>query len=141
MAMYSDDTFDGWLAEQLEEDAFRAEYEALRPGFEVARLRIQRGLTQAELARRAGTRQSSISRLESGGSEPSLSFLRRVVQALGGRVEVRVLPCEDAASVPTTPAARRQPARSSIVAEEPAAYPTHDTVDHVGRRSDVIAKE
>ena len=39
--------------------------------------------------------QSSIARLEGGKSEPSLSFLRRVVEALGARLEVRIIPQED----------------------------------------------
>ena len=33
-----------------------------------------------------GTKQPSIARLESGSDLPRLSFLRRVVEALGGRV-------------------------------------------------------
>ena len=53
-----------------------------------------RGLTQAELAQRVGTHQSSISRLESGEKEPSLSFLHRVVEALNGQVEVHIVPRE-----------------------------------------------
>lgn len=83
--------FDDWLAEEMQDEEFRAEYERLGPGFEVARLRMLRGLTQAELAQRVGTHQSSISRLESGEKEPSLSFLHRVVEALNGRVEVHVM--------------------------------------------------
>ena len=80
-----------WLAEQMEDPEFRAEYERLAPAFEVTKLRIKQGLTQKQLAQMIGTRQSSISRLESGRSEPSLSFLRRVVEALGGRLEVRIV--------------------------------------------------
>lgn len=82
--------FEDWLAEDMEDEAFRTEYERLGPGFEVARLRMMRGLTQQELAERVGTHQSSISRLESGEREPSLSFLRRVVDALNGHLEVRI---------------------------------------------------
>ena len=47
-----------------------------------ARLRIQRGLTQAQLAELVGTRQPSIARLENGNSFPSLSFLKRIADAL-----------------------------------------------------------
>jgi len=91
--------FDDWLAEEMQDKEFRAEYERLGPGFEVARLRMLRGLTQAELAQRVGTHQSSISRLESGEREPSLSFLRRVVEALDGRLKVHVVAEEKAVSV------------------------------------------
>jgi len=102
-------TDDDWLADQKEDEAFRAEYERLGPGFEVARLRMIRGLTQQELSERVGTHQSSISRLESGEQEPSLSFLRRIVSALDGHLEVRIQAREDAASVDEAEVAQAAP--------------------------------
>lgn len=48
------------------------------------RIELARGLkniTQHELARKIGTRQSSISRIESGSSLPSLSFLLKIAEA------------------------------------------------------------
>lgn len=83
--------FEEWLEEEMKDEEFRAEYERLGPGFEVAKLRMLRGLTQAELAERVGTHQSSISRLERGEGEPSLSFLRRVVTALDASVEIKIV--------------------------------------------------
>jgi len=94
-------TFADWLDEELQDAEFRAEYERLEPGFEVARLRTLRGLTQDELARRVGTHQSSISRLETGESEPSVSFLRRVVEAMDGRLEIQAVPREHSVMVET----------------------------------------
>jgi transcriptional regulator with XRE-family HTH domain len=82
--------FDDWLDEQMQDPAFRAAMEELEPAYQVARLRIVRGLTQKELAKLVGTRQSSISRLESGKAQPSISFLRRVIEALGGRLVIQV---------------------------------------------------
>ena len=84
-----------WLEERMEDPEFRAEYERQAPAFEVTKLRLKQGLTQKQLAQMIGTRQSSISRLESGRSEPSLSFLRRVVEALEGRLEVRIVPRDE----------------------------------------------
>jgi DNA-binding XRE family transcriptional regulator len=101
--------FDDWLADQMENEAFRIEYERLGPCFEAARLRMLRGLTQQELAEKVGTRQSSISRLESGDQEPSLSFLRRIVNALDGHLEVRIQAREDAATVDEAEAAQAAP--------------------------------
>jgi len=95
MSKQASNTFNEWLTERLKDDEFRAEYTRLKPAYDVARLRMERGLTQAELARLVGTRQSSISRLESGKSEPSLSFLRRVVDALGGRLEITIVAEEE----------------------------------------------
>ena len=52
--------------------------------------RTEAGLTQGQLARLIGTRQSVISRLEDADYEGhSLSMLRRVASALGKRLEVR----------------------------------------------------
>ncbi len=88
--------FEDWEAEQMRDPEFRAAAEELEPAYQVARLRIMRGLTQEELAEKVGTKQPSIARLESGKSEPSLSFLRRVVEALDGDLEVHIAPREAA---------------------------------------------
>jgi len=56
-------------------------------------LRKQAGVSQAELARRVGTTQSVISRLEDadyGGH--SLALLQRIAAALERRVEIRFVP-------------------------------------------------
>ncbi len=87
--------FEDWLQERMTNPKFRAEWEASEAAYQVARLRIQRGLTQEQVAALVGTKQSSIARLESGRTEPKLSFLQRVVEALGGRLEVRIVPPED----------------------------------------------
>lgn len=76
--------------ELLADPEVRQAYDDLEPAYQIARLRVQRGLTQAELAKLVGTKQSSIARLESGKSVPKLDFLRRVVAALGGRLTVRI---------------------------------------------------
>ena len=89
-------TFEEWEARKIQSPEFRAALEELEPAYQVARLRMLRGLTQAQLAELVNTSQPSIARLESGTSKPSLSFLQRVVSALGGRLEVRIRPQEEA---------------------------------------------
>lgn len=64
-----------WEKDKLQDPQFIAAARQLEPGYQVARLRIQRGLTQKQLAEMVGTRQPSIARLENGGSVPSISFL------------------------------------------------------------------
>ena len=95
MSPISKTRFEDWQAEQLKDPEFVAAVYDLEPGYQIARLRIQRGLTQAQLAEMVGTRQPSIARLENGNSIPSLSFLKRIADALNARIELRVIP-EDA---------------------------------------------
>jgi predicted transcriptional regulator len=82
------------LKEDLKNPKFRKEYEALEEEFEVAKqvidLRLKQGLSQKDLAHKVHTSQSCISRLESGTYQNlSLSFLRKVGQALGAEPQVR----------------------------------------------------
>ena len=44
--------------------------------------RLEKGLTQAELAKKVGTKQPSIARLESGETPPSILFLNKIAKAL-----------------------------------------------------------
>lgn len=58
---------------------------------QIHELRTRAGLSQAELARKIGTTQSSVSRLENADYEGhSLGMLRRVAEALGGKVDVHL---------------------------------------------------
>jgi transcriptional regulator with XRE-family HTH domain len=76
----------------MKEPRYRQEYEALEEEFalaaEVAKARLRAGLSQAELARRMKTTQSSIARLESGRSRPSTSTLARFAEATGHRLKI-----------------------------------------------------
>jgi DNA-binding XRE family transcriptional regulator len=83
--------FEDWEAEKLKDVEFIATAEGLEPGYQVARLRILRGLTQAQLAEKVGTRQPSIARLENGSSTPSISFLNKIAEALNAKVEIRLI--------------------------------------------------
>lgn len=58
---------------------------------EIIRLRLEQGLSQNDLAKKVGTKQSSISRLESGDYNPSIDFLRKVANALGKDIEIRFI--------------------------------------------------
>ena len=51
-------------------------------------VRRRRGLTQAELARRAGTSQPVISAYEHGRRDPTFSTLERLVEAGGERLQI-----------------------------------------------------
>ena len=62
------------------------EYDKLAPIYEIKeeiiRLRIEKGLSQKELADLIGSKQSAISRLESGDYNPSVQFLIKIAHAL-----------------------------------------------------------
>ena len=54
----------------------------------LVRARTAAKLTQAELARRLGTTQSAIARLEGGSVSPSFATLRRYAEPTGTRLTV-----------------------------------------------------
>jgi DNA-binding XRE family transcriptional regulator len=64
----------------------KKEYDTLSPLYEIKeeiiRLRMERGLSQKQLAELVGTKQSAISRLESGEYNPSVQFLTKLANAL-----------------------------------------------------------
>lgn len=62
-----------------------AEYELMASLIEK---RLAKGLTQSALAKKVGTKQSAIARLESGRYNPSLAFLRKVATALDTKLVV-----------------------------------------------------
>lgn len=74
----------------LKDPKFKKEHEKQLLPFEIAKMligaRLQKGLSQADLAKLAKTKQSSIARLENGSGLPSLSFLKRIADAYGTRL-------------------------------------------------------
>ena len=85
--------FDKYLKEQLKDkdfaERFRHAGEAWDVALKIAALRKEAGLSQKELAKRLGTTQQQISRLESPAYEGhSLSMLRRVAGILDAEVNI-----------------------------------------------------
>lgn len=85
--------FNIWLKEQLKNPDFKEEYDRLEPEFAiieaVIKARVKKGITQKELAQRMGTKQSVISRLESGDANPSIVFLQKIAKALNYHLEIK----------------------------------------------------
>jgi ribosome-binding protein aMBF1 (putative translation factor) len=73
---------------------FDAAYEAARlaldVGEQVREAREAAGLSQRELARRMGTSQAAVARLEAGGTGATLTTLQRVAAALGLKITVEL---------------------------------------------------
>ncbi len=80
----------------MTEPDFRKEYAKADEEFSIIealiRARTEAKLSQTQLARRIGTTQSAVARLEGGGVSPSLSTLRRYAEATGTRLHLELIP-------------------------------------------------
>jgi DNA-binding XRE family transcriptional regulator len=65
-----------------------AEYKLIE---EIILARKEKNLTQKDLAKLIGTKQSNISRLESGNYNPSIDLLNKIAQAMGKELQVRIV--------------------------------------------------
>lgn len=76
----------------FKDDELKEEYDASKLIYEIKSelisLRLEKGLSQKQLAELIGTKQSAISRLESGDSNPSVEFLSKVAHALGKNLHI-----------------------------------------------------
>jgi ribosome-binding protein aMBF1 (putative translation factor) len=83
-------------ARLLKDPAVRKEYDALEEEFAlilaVAKARARAGLSQAQLAKRMKTTQSTVARLESGRGKPSTRTLSRFAKATGHRLKISFEP-------------------------------------------------
>ncbi len=82
----------------MKDPEFREEYGRIDEEYALiealVRARAAAKLTQAELARRLGTTQSAIARLEGGRVSPSFATLRRYAAATGTRLTVDLVPAD-----------------------------------------------
>jgi ribosome-binding protein aMBF1 (putative translation factor) len=82
-------------SEWMKEAGFRAEYERLKPEFALAlaliKARAKAGMTQADVAKKMRTTQSVVARIESGRNPPNLKTLERYANAVGRRIEVKLV--------------------------------------------------
>ena len=79
----------------MKDDEFKAEYEKLKPRYElIAQIidaRNKLNITQEELAQRVGTQKSNISRLESGSYNPSLDMITKIARSLGKQINISLV--------------------------------------------------
>jgi ribosome-binding protein aMBF1 (putative translation factor) len=80
--------------ELLTDKEVRKAYEELGPEFAIIvkliQKRLQKGVTQGQLAEMIGTKQTAISRFESGAYNPTVGFLYKVADALDVKLKVTV---------------------------------------------------
>ena len=78
--------------ELLKNPGVKQEYKKLEPEYKLAQellsARINKNLTQTEVAKKAGISQVMVARLESGSSNPTLETISRVAKVLGKEVKL-----------------------------------------------------
>lgn len=84
--------FVGLKRKLLKDKKIREAYEKLGPEFaliaSIIEKRLERGMSQTTLARKIGTKQSAIARLESGAYNPSIAFLEKIANALDAELTI-----------------------------------------------------
>ena len=77
----------------LKDPAFRKALKETELEYQIARniikARIEKGLTQQQLAKKLNTKQSVISRVENAKTIPSLSFLKRLAEAFNTSLKIQ----------------------------------------------------
>jgi predicted transcriptional regulator len=84
------------LNEQLKNPAFKKEYDAMEPEFQVIRAllngRKERNLTQKQLSDLTGINQADISKIEKGNANPSVRTLQRLAAGMDMSVRIEFVP-------------------------------------------------
>lgn len=73
-------------------DGYGEAQRAFLIGQAVRERRLALGLSQTEVAARAGMTQSALSRLEAGGAVPTIPILERIAVALDSELSVTIIP-------------------------------------------------
>lgn len=89
-----------WMDKKLESPKFKAAFEEEREklsiGEQLVRMRLAAKLTQAEVAKRAGTTASAISRYENAEYDRyEVRTLRKIAEACGGKLQLVFKPASD----------------------------------------------
>ena len=84
------------LNEQLKDETFKKEYEALEPEYEIISTLIDarksNNVTQKQLSEATGIAQSDISKIENGSANPTLKLLQRLAEGLNMSLKVEFVP-------------------------------------------------
>lgn len=82
--------------EQMKNEKFANEYDAIQPELDVIRAivdaRTSQNMTQKELAERTGIDQADISKLENGTRNPSINLLKRLADGMGMVLKIEFIP-------------------------------------------------
>jgi DNA-binding XRE family transcriptional regulator len=85
-------TFKQFEEEFLRDPAKKKAYDSLEIEFKIhsalVKARIEKKLTQKQLASKLGIAQSALARFESGRTNPTLSFLQKITSSLGLKITI-----------------------------------------------------
>ena len=89
-------TLNEMFSEEMKNDEFRKEYEAIQPELDVIRAMVDArnsvNMTQKELSERTGISQADISKIENGTRNPSLNLLKRLAEGMGMTLKIEFVP-------------------------------------------------
>lgn len=89
------DDFEKYLQKSLQDPEFRKEWDASELEYQIqdmlVKARTASKLTQNELSRLSGIRQSNISRIEQGISIPKLETLYILAKAMGKELKIEIV--------------------------------------------------
>ncbi|HAO08283.1 MAG TPA: transcriptional regulator [Chryseobacterium sp.] len=72
-------------------DKFEKGYQSFRLGFLIQQARLEKGMTQEQLAEKTGTNKGYISKIENNIKEVRISTLQKIVElGLGGHLELSI---------------------------------------------------
>ena len=84
--------FQEYLSEKLRNPKFRKYYDEygkqLEIAYQILKLRKQKGISQQELAKKIGTRQSDIARMESGQQNFTTDTLQKIASAFKKNLKI-----------------------------------------------------
>jgi len=84
--------FQKHLAERLKDPEFKRYYDEygrqLEIAYKILQLRKKKKMTQAELAKRIGTKQSNVARMETGQQNFTIDMLQKIASVLGKNLKV-----------------------------------------------------
>jgi ribosome-binding protein aMBF1 (putative translation factor) len=84
--------FDDILKKELKNPEFKKHYDEygkqLEIAYQILQLRKKKNISQAQLAKKIGTKQSNIARMESGQQNFSVDILGKIAEALGCNVKI-----------------------------------------------------
>lgn len=86
--------FEQHLAQELKDPEFKRMFDEhgrqLEIAYQILQLRKKKKMSQAELAKKIGTTQSNVARIESGQQNFTVSLLNKIAHALGRNLSIKL---------------------------------------------------